>query len=81
MEQCEIGSKIVDEISKKEEIKKEIIIDLLIDKLFGCLEVENGKVHFDKYDISSKEVLFLLEHYDKERYDAYCKLLLIKNED
>lgn len=61
---------------EKENIKKEIIIELLLDKLYRCLEVENKKIGFDKYKVNEKDMQFLLEKYDKDKYDAYCEMLL-----
>ena len=61
---------------KEEFIKKGLIIDMLIDKLYDCLVVEQGKIDFSKYDLSSKDIMYLLKHYDSERFDAYSKLLL-----
>lgn len=61
---------------EKENIKKEILLDLLIDKLFRCLEAEDGKVSFEKYKIDSKDIDYLLKKLDGERYNAYCEMLL-----
>lgn len=61
-------------------IKQEIVTNLLIDKLYDCLEVNyKGKIEFDSYDLKSKEVLFLLNQYDPIRFEAYCKFLLETN--
>ena len=64
-------------MEEKEIIKKQIIVELLIDKLYGCIELENGKITFDKYDINGKELLFLLKQYDNEKFDAICDLLKV----
>ena len=61
---------------EKESIKKEILIDLIVDKLYRCLEAEDGKVNFEKYNIDSKDVQYLLKKLDEERYNAYCEMLL-----
>ena len=57
-------------------IKQDIIIRLLIEKLYGCLEARDGKIIFDKYNIENKDLLFLLREYDNEKFMAYTKMLL-----
>lgn len=59
------------EIEKR--IKKDIIIEMIIDKLFNSLEYvkvnENiGKLKIDNYEIDSKEMTYLLSKYDEERF-------------
>ncbi len=66
---------------EKEIIKKEIIVELLFDKLFRCLNVENKKVVFERYDLNEEDMQFLLKKYDEEKYNAYCEMLLNKKED
>lgn len=66
---------------EKENLKKEIIIELIIDKLFRCLEVEDGIINFEKYNINREDMQFLLKKYDEEKYNAYCEMLLNKKED
>lgn len=61
-------------------IKQEVVLNLLIEKLYDCLEVNHkGKIEFDNYDLKSKDVLFLLNQYDPIRFEAYCKFLLETN--
>ena len=64
-------------------IKQEIIINLLIEKLYDGLEVESGKVVYDRYNLSNKEVKFLLKEYDEKRFNTYCEMLIesAKKED
>lgn len=67
---------------EKDILRKEIVLELLIEKLFSCIEInDKGEIEFEKYNMTSKDTLFLLEQYDKEKYDAYCKVLKLKNED
>ena len=61
---------------EKENIKKEILLDLLVDKLYECLEVEDGKVSFERYNIDYKDIQYLLKKLDEDRYNAYCEMLL-----
>lgn len=59
------------EIEKR--IKKDVIIEMIIDKLFNALEYikvnENiGKLKIDNYEINSNEMTYLLSKYDEERF-------------
>ena len=61
-------------------IKQEVILNLLVEKLYDCLEVNyKGKIEFDSYELKSKDVLFLLNQHDPIRFEAYCKFLLETN--
>ena len=62
-------------------MEKESIMDLILDKLFRCLEAEDGKVSFEKYKIDSKDIDYLLKKLDGERYNAYCEMLLNNKEN
>lgn len=64
----------------EEKIRKEIITDLIFEKLFRCLNVENKKVTFDKYKLNDEDMQYLLEKFNTEKYDAYCKMLLNKKD-
>lgn len=70
-----------DEIQEK--IKKEIISDLIIDGLFQSLKkTSNGKIEVESYNISEKNMTYLLEKYDPEKFKVYEKMLLkTDNED
>ena len=64
-------------------IKQEIIIKLLIEKLYDGLEVESGKVVYDRFNLTNKEIKFLLKEYDEKRFNTYCEMLIesAKKED
>lgn len=64
-------------------IKQEIIIKLLIEKLYDGLEVESGKVVYDRYNLTNKEIKFLLKEYDEKRFNTYSEMLIesAKKED
>lgn len=64
-------------------IKQDIIIKLLIEKLYDGLEVESGKVVYDRYNLTNKEIKFLLKEYDEKRFNTYCEMLIesAKKED
>lgn len=66
---------------EKESIKKEILIDLLLDKLYRCLSVEKNEVVFDRYDLNEEDMQYILKKLDEERYKVYCEMLLNKKED
>lgn len=64
-----------DEIQEK--IKKEIISELIIDELFQSLKkTSNGKIEVESYNISEKNMTYLLEKYDSEKFKVYEKMLL-----
>lgn len=64
-----------DEIQEK--IKKEIISELIIDGLFQSLKkTSNGKIEVESYKISEKNMTYLLEKYDPEKFKVYEKMLL-----
>lgn len=64
-----------DEIQEK--IKKEIISELIIDELFQSLKkTSNGKIEVESYNISEKNMTYLLEKYDPEKFKVYEKMLL-----
>ena len=70
-----------DEIQEK--IKKEIISELIIDELFQSLKkTSNGKIEVESYNISEKNMTYLLKKYDPEKFKVYEKMLLkTDNED
>lgn len=61
----------------KKKIKKEIISELIIDELFQSLKkTSNGKIEVESYNISEKNMTYLLEKYDPEKFKVYEKMLL-----
>lgn len=66
---------------EKESIKKEILIDLILEKLYRCLSVEKNKVVFDRYNLNEEDMQYILKELDEERYKVYCEMLLNKKED
>lgn len=68
----------MDELKLSEEkIRKELTTEMIIDELYCGLRINSkGKISFDCYNISSKNILYLLEKYDKNRYDAYKEMLV-----
>ena len=60
---------------EKENIKKEIISDFIMDKLYNCLELDNGKIIFDRYNLSDKEMLYMLKKFDEEKFETYSEIL------
>lgn len=62
----------------EDEIRKYLIIDMIIDKMFDCLEIdclENKKIVFDRYNLNDKEMLYLLKKYDEKRFMMYEETL------
>lgn len=65
----------------KENAKKELIIEMILDELFGSL-IENGnKIQVESYKISESRMTYLLEKYDKEKFNEYEKMLLKGEEE
>ena len=65
----------------QEKIKKEIISELIIDGLFQSLrKMSNGKIEVESYKINEKNMTYLLEKYDPEKFQVYEKMLL-KSDD
>lgn len=69
-------------MDEKEKIRKEVILELIIDKQYDCLKVNSNKqLKFDKYSIDDKQMLYLLKQYDIEKFNAYVNLLQQNNEE
>lgn len=58
-------------MDEKEEIKKEIYLEMILENLYDCLEF-NTKYEviddFNIYDMSTNTMLYLLKNYDKEKF-------------
>lgn len=66
----------------QEIIKKEIISELIIDGLFQSLKkTSNGKIEVESYKINEKNMTYLLEKYDSEKFKTFEKMLLKTDED
>ena len=57
-------------------IKQDIVTRLLMERLYDCLQVNSkNEIVFEKYELTSKELIFLMKEYDTERFEAYCNFL------
>ena len=66
----------------EEKIRKELINEIIIDKLFNCLKLTSkGTVKFDYYKISENEMTYLLKKYDEEKFNQYEEILTEIEED
>ena len=65
----------------EEEIRKEIIADLIINSLYNCLEVESNKITLNTYDLNEKLIVQLLKQYDKLKFETLTESLLDSQED
>lgn len=66
----------------QEKIRKEIISELIIDGLFHSLKkTSNGKIEVESYNINEKNMTYLLEKYDSEKFKVFEKMLLKTDED
>ena len=75
----------MDEQSQKlfeEKIRKDLINEIIIDKLFNCLELSTkGTIKFDYHNISENEFTYLLKKYDEEKFKQYEEILTEIEED
>lgn len=58
-------------MENKEEIRKEIYLDMILESLYDCLQFNSyyGVIDdFNIYDMRTDTMLYLLKHYDKERF-------------
>lgn len=58
-------------MENKEEIRKEIFLEMILDNLYDCLEFnskEEAIDDFNIYDMKSGIMFYLLKNYDKERF-------------
>lgn len=66
----------------QEKIRKEIISELIIDGLFQSLKkMSNGKIEVESYNISEKNMTYLLKKYDTEKFKVFEKMLLKTDEN
>lgn len=56
---------------------EKIVNELIIEKLYRCIELEDGKLVFDKYDLDNEDMIWLLKRLDEEKFklieDCYKK--------
>lgn len=61
---------------EQETIKREILKELIFDRLYRCIELDdNGIATFDKYDLDGKDILYMLRNYDSIKYDTVIEIL------
>lgn len=66
-----------------EKIRKDIICEMIIDSLFNTLKQSSTKedeIIISTYKIEEKQLTYLLEKYDKEKFEEYRKMLTNTNE-
>lgn len=51
------------------------ILNVLIEKFYNLIELREGKAEFKDYKINSKEMLYLLQKLDSDRYDMQIEML------
>lgn len=63
-------------------IRKNIISEMIFDKLFSVMELDSkGNATIDAYDLSGRDIAYLLEKYDKQRFDITMELLKVKENE
>lgn len=61
---------------ERELMKKEILKELIFDRLYRCIEVDSeGKVEFEKYGLDDEDMLYMLKQYDPEKYGVVVEVL------
>jgi len=59
-----------------EMIKREILKELIFDRLYRCIELDdNGVATFDRYDLDADDILYMLRNYDSIKYDTVIEIL------
>jgi len=59
----------------EEEMRKKIIIEMIIDKLFYSLAKDSKGVEINTYKIDEQEMTYLLKKYDSNKFAEYEKML------
>lgn len=66
----------------EEKIRKDLINEIIIDKLFNCLKLTSkGTIKFDYYKISESEMTYLLKKFDAIKFKQYEEILTEVEED
>ena len=66
----------------EERIRKDLINEIILDKLFNCLKLTSkGTVKFDYYKMSESEMTYLLKKFDAEKFKQYEEILTEIEED
>lgn len=61
---------------ERAELKREIIKELLFDRLYRCIVLDNdGIPTFDKYELDNEDILYMLKQYDVEKFDTVVEIL------
>ena len=57
------------------EVKKEIVKELLFDRLYRCIELEDGVPQFENFHLDNKDITYMLRQYDPEKFDTVVEIL------
>lgn len=58
------------------ELKREIIKELIFDRLYRCIELDNdGIANFDKYNLDCADMLYMIKQYDPEKFETVEDIL------
>lgn len=63
---------------ERELMKKEILKELIFDRLYRCLTVEAGVVKFDRYELDNADMLYMLNQYDPEKYRVVTEMQIAR---
>lgn len=63
---------------ERELMKKEILKELIFDRLYRCVTVEAGVVKFDRYELDSADMLYMLNKYDPEKYRVVTEMQIAR---
>lgn len=67
---------------EEDKIRKDIISEMIFDKLFGVMELDSkGNATIDPYYLKGSDIAYLLEKYDKQRFDIEMELLKANKEE
>lgn len=53
----------------------EEFVNILLEKLYNAINVKDGKAELKNYNLDGKQILFLLQKIDSDRYETQIEML------
>lgn len=53
----------------------EKFVNILLEKLYNAINVKDGKAELKNYNLDGKQILFLLQKIDRNRYETQIEML------
>jgi hypothetical protein len=67
--------------NSEETIRKKVVLEMIIDKLFNSLKKTTKGIKVDNYYIDDEDLTYLLEKYDSEKFNEYKEMLFKQKEE